>query len=173
MRSVRLCACDISKGNLPWSQQQGGDQVRARACGGGLIWGESRAETELWFLSSGRDEVALREFQGLRPERRRAGRTEDTGREEEGGHRRHQSAQHGPQSLDAGMESSRAHGITRKNLRSKGEKISRKPDMTAGRHRGHFHLQRTLIFLVALTVQAQVSHRLSAISGSMHLYARR
>ncbi|XP_030599717.1 protein jagged-1b [Archocentrus centrarchus] len=53
------------------------------------------------------------------------------------------------------MESSRAHGVTRKNLRSKGEKINRKPDMRAGRHQGHFHLQRTLIFLVALTVQPQ------------------
>lgn len=138
--------------------------------------GEIQAETELWFLRSGRDEVVLREFQGLRPARkRRAGRTEDTGREEEeeGGHHRHQSAQHGPQSLDAGMESSRVHGITRKNLRSRGEKLNGNPDMRAGRHQGHFHLPRTVIFFVALTVQTQVSHRLSAISGCMHLNAPR
>lgn len=71
------------------------------------------------------------------------------------------------------MESSRVHGITRKNLRSRGEKLNGKPDMRAGRHQGHFHLPRTVIFFVALTVQTQVSHRLSAISGCMHLNAPR
>ncbi|XP_005742174.1 protein jagged-1b [Pundamilia nyererei] len=53
------------------------------------------------------------------------------------------------------MESSRVHGITRKHLRSRGEKLNGKPDMRAGRHQGHFHLPRAVIFFVALTVQTQ------------------
>uniref|UniRef100_A0A3P8UC67 Notch ligand N-terminal domain-containing protein n=1 Tax=Amphiprion percula TaxID=161767 RepID=A0A3P8UC67_AMPPE len=53
------------------------------------------------------------------------------------------------------MESSRAHRITRLEPRNGGVKITGKPDMRAERHRGHLHLQRTVIFLVALTIQPQ------------------
>ncbi|KAF3847663.1 hypothetical protein F7725_020691 [Dissostichus mawsoni] len=99
------------------------------------------------------EEVALRELQGLRPERGRAGRT--VGRREgggEGGHHHRQSAQHGSQPPDAGMESTRAHRITRLYPRNGSGKIT---EMKSERPRGHLHLQRTVIFLLALTIQPQ------------------
>uniref|UniRef100_A0A3Q1G661 Notch ligand N-terminal domain-containing protein n=1 Tax=Acanthochromis polyacanthus TaxID=80966 RepID=A0A3Q1G661_9TELE len=53
------------------------------------------------------------------------------------------------------MESTRARGITWLDPRNGGGKINGKPDMRAERHRGQLHLQRTVIFLVALTIQPQ------------------
>ncbi|XP_026229977.1 protein jagged-1-like [Anabas testudineus] len=54
------------------------------------------------------------------------------------------------------MESSRAHRITRLNpVRNGRGKITAKSHMKAERHRGHLHLQRTLIVLIALTLQPQ------------------
>ncbi|XP_042269785.1 protein jagged-2 isoform X1 [Thunnus maccoyii] len=53
------------------------------------------------------------------------------------------------------MESTRAHRITRLDPTNGSVKITGKPDMRTDRHRGHLHLQRTVIFLVALTIQPQ------------------
>lgn len=90
--------------------------------------------------------------------------------EEGGGGHHRQSAQHGAQPPDAGMESTRAHRITRLDPRNGRVKITGKAGMRAGGHRGHLHLHllRTVVLLVALTIQPQVSHRLSAISGALN-----
>ncbi|XP_028275020.1 protein jagged-1b [Parambassis ranga] len=53
------------------------------------------------------------------------------------------------------MESTRAHRITRPDPSSSGGKINGKPGVRAERHREHLHLQRTVFFLVALTIQPQ------------------
>lgn len=66
------------------------------------------------------------------------------------------------------MESTGAHRITRPDPSSSGGKINGKPGVRAAeRHREHLHLQRTVFFLVALTIQPQVSQRLSAIFGAL------
>ncbi|XP_069390006.1 protein jagged-1b [Paralichthys olivaceus] len=49
------------------------------------------------------------------------------------------------------MESPRAHGITRLEPRNRSGETTMRTD----RHRGHLHLQRTVVFLVALTIQPQ------------------
>ncbi|XP_078102224.1 uncharacterized protein LOC144515343 isoform X3 [Sander vitreus] len=53
------------------------------------------------------------------------------------------------------MESTRAHRITLLDPRNGSGKITGKPDMRSVRHRGHLHLQRTVIFLIALMIQSQ------------------
>lgn len=158
---VCLCVCE----SLPVEIHPGhsGKGWSGVSVGG---WGiKIQAETEVVMLSlnwtrwSGSAGVS-----GFRPERRR-GRTDGLEGGGGGGHHHRQSAQHSPQSPDAGMESTRAHRITRLDLTNGSVKITGKPDMRADRHRGLLHLQRTVMFLVALTIQPQVSHRLSAISG--------
>lgn len=85
-----------------------------------------------------------------------------------GGHHRHlQSAPNGPQSPEPGMESPRADGAARLCQANGRLRISGNAGAMSARHRGHLHLQRAVIFLVALTIQPQVSHRLSSISGGM------
>ncbi|KAM4567190.1 uncharacterized protein PAE49_010605 isoform 2-T2 [Odontesthes bonariensis] len=53
------------------------------------------------------------------------------------------------------MESTRAHRTTGLDPRSWGGKINGKPEMRAERLRGDLHLRRTMIFLLALTIQPQ------------------
>uniref|UniRef100_A0A4W6CPN5 Notch ligand N-terminal domain-containing protein n=1 Tax=Lates calcarifer TaxID=8187 RepID=A0A4W6CPN5_LATCA len=54
------------------------------------------------------------------------------------------------------MESARAHGITRLDPRNASRKITGRQGMRSDRHRGgHLHLQRAVIFLVALAMQPQ------------------
>lgn len=65
------------------------------------------------------------------------------------------------------MESPRADGAARLCQANGGSRISGNEGAMSARHRGHLHLQRAVIFLVALTIQPQVSHRLSSISGGM------
>lgn len=65
------------------------------------------------------------------------------------------------------MESARAHRAAGLPRADGCVRIFAKAGAMGGRRRGHLHLQRAVIFLVALTMQPQVSHRLSAISGSM------
>ncbi|CAG6002483.1 unnamed protein product [Menidia menidia] len=90
---------------------------------------------------------------------RRAVRTEDAGREEEEeeeeGYHHHRRARHGLQSPRAGMESTRAHRTAGLDPESRGGKSTGKPDMRAERRGGNLHLQRTMIFLMALTIQPQ------------------
>lgn len=97
----------------------------------------------------------------------RAGWT--NGRTEGAGRQRRQSAQRLPRSLDAGMDCARGHRVTGLDLTNGSARITGKPAMRGERHRGRLHLRRAVIFLLALTIQPQVSHRLSAISGSMPL----
>ncbi|TMS07363.1 Protein jagged-1, partial [Larimichthys crocea] len=54
------------------------------------------------------------------------------------------------------MESTRAHRVPRLDPKNGSGMITGKPNMRSDRHRGHLHLQRTVIFLVALTIQPQV-----------------
>lgn len=85
-----------------------------------------------------------------------------------GGHHRHlQSAPNGPQSPEPGMESPRADGAARLCQANGRLRVSGNAGAMSARHRGHLHLRRAVIFLVALTIQPQVSHRLSSISGGM------
>lgn len=97
----------------------------------------------------------------------RAGWT--NGRTEGAGRQRRQSAQRRPRSLGAGMDCARGHRVTGLDLTNGSVRITGKPAMRGERHRGRLHLRQAVIFLVALTIQPQVSHRLSAISGSMPL----
>ncbi|XP_035478543.2 protein jagged-1b [Scophthalmus maximus] len=53
------------------------------------------------------------------------------------------------------MESPRAHRIARLDPRNRSGKILGRTDMKCHRHPGHLHLQPTVIFLVALTIQPQ------------------
>lgn len=134
--------------------------------------------------------MAPREFQGLRPEKEESwgrvdGRTH-AGRGRGGGDNTTTTTTtttaatttstaaaakaHSTIPLDAGMESARAHGITRLDPRNGSRKITGRQGMRSDRHRGgHLHLQRAVIFLVALAMQPQVSHRFSAISGAVPL----
>lgn len=102
----------------------------------------------------------------MKPREELGGRLGERGRG--GGHHRHlQSAPNGPQSPEPGMESPRADGAARLCQANGGSRISGNKGAMSARHRGHLHLQRAVIFLVALTIQPQVSHRLSSISGGM------
>ncbi|KAJ0022047.1 hypothetical protein NQD34_009537 [Periophthalmus magnuspinnatus] len=58
--------------------------------------------------------------------------------------------------LDAGMETPGARSGTGINSWNRTIKCSVDPNMGTSGHRGHFHLQRTVIFLVALTMQPQI-----------------
>lgn len=83
-----------------------------------------------------------------------------------GGHHRHlRSAPNSPQSPEPRMERARAHREPRLCRANGCVRINGKAGAMGERQRGHLHLQRAVIFLVALTMQPQVSHRLSAISG--------
>ncbi|XP_029302965.1 protein jagged-1 isoform X2 [Cottoperca gobio] len=53
------------------------------------------------------------------------------------------------------MGSTRAHRITQLDPKNGSGKITGKPDMRSDQLRGHLHLQRTVIFLIALTIQPQ------------------
>ncbi|XP_041653857.1 protein jagged-1b isoform X2 [Cheilinus undulatus] len=53
------------------------------------------------------------------------------------------------------MEGARAHGETRLHSREKRVKIPGSPAMMSDPTRGHLHLQRAVIFLLALTIQPQ------------------
>lgn len=65
------------------------------------------------------------------------------------------------------MERTRAHRAPRLCQADRCVRISGDAGAMGGRQRGHLHLQRAVIFLVALTTQPQVSRRLSAIFGSL------
>ncbi|XP_047451181.1 protein jagged-1b isoform X2 [Mugil cephalus] len=66
------------------------------------------------------------------------------------------------------MESTRAHRITRLDPRGLSGEISQKPDVGTQRHRGHLHLHRTVIFLVALTIQPQAVFAVGMFELQIH-----
>lgn len=101
--------------------------------------------------------------------RSRAGRTDAVREKKED---KTSAKAHNADPPNTGMGSAGAHRITRPHYRNRRGNITHKPDMKTGRQRGHLHLPRTLVLLVALTMQPQVSHRLSAISGGMLLNPR-
>lgn len=76
-----------------------------------------------------------------------------------------------PESLDTGIKSTRAHRMFLLHPRSsRGAKIHGKQQtMRSEWHRGPLDLHRTLVVLVALTIQSQVSVISDAISGRMPL----
>lgn len=95
---VCLSACVIPSGNPPWTQQRGGEQVCMGRRG---INPSGELVAVPW---NGRDEVTPREFQGLEPERSRAGRKDGRREGGVGRHRHGQSVQRGSQSRDGDGE---------------------------------------------------------------------
>ncbi|KAF1394095.1 hypothetical protein PFLUV_G00022940 [Perca fluviatilis] len=68
------------------------------------------------------------------------------------------------------MESTRAHGITRLEPRNGSVKITGKPDMRSVRHPGHLHLMRTVIFLIALTIQSKAVCAVGMFELQIHYF---
>nr|XP_040043195.1 protein jagged-1b isoform X1 [Gasterosteus aculeatus aculeatus]XP_040043203.1 protein jagged-1b isoform X1 [Gasterosteus aculeatus aculeatus] len=68
------------------------------------------------------------------------------------------------------MERTRAHGLARLDPRIASGTITARPRARSDRHRGHLHLRRTVIFLVALTIQPQAVCAVGMFELQIHYF---